>query len=587
MDFRVIVLSLLLWLPSLWANATPSLNQLAQQVYPYPAQTLSQINSLERQHLAIYDEGIPQLQLALLKCEAFIQQNEHEAALNIARMHEARAKANQIPQAVPYFLNCMAAAFMQSGDVRQALPILDKAVLLSREQQQPQSLVNALLLRANIDIGTESYSSALEDLRLATDIYPDTTKQAVNWLTPPKAYVDIAMANLLAQRNQTNQAYQIVLRSLDQPQVVGKVKLAVTLSLANIAQQNNQIANRDAFILEAKNLLPELGTAVELASSYQQLAQLEFQRGNNKSAKQFLELALNSFNKHKRTLGELTTRRSLAQLALATGDEAEGLALMQQVITQAIRTAKYEQLNLAYQILSDYYAQQGNYQQAYEYQLLRYDAASNAYNFLKDTRLLQLKARLSRQQQLVRAQQVTSMPLLGNRLGSGYIIGAIFLLVSIASLVIFIRSRSKPLSSLTAPPANTPLDEQQQMEQLLQSAKQSGFAISLLLIDLTKAYPGDRAVIKDILVSKLRDQDRYHINEQEQLVIMLPFTLNKGAMNVAAQLSRALSPLMPDEHLTIGLAVMQQQDGLTSLIKRAEINQVSNMKRHNQHKIPH
>lgn len=381
MDFRVIVLSLVFWLPSLWANTTPSLTDLATQVYPYPAQTLEQINNIERQRLPEFDEGLPRLQLALLKCETFVQQGEYEAALNLARMHEARAKAKQLPQATPYFLNCMAAAFMQYGDVRQALPILDKAVLLSREQQQPQSLVNALLLRARIDIDTASYSSALEDLRLATDIYPDTARQATNWITPPKAYIDIAMADLYALRNQTNQAYQLVLRALDQPQVVGKVRLAVTLSLARIAQQNNQIANRDAFILEAKNLLPELGSAVELASSYQQLAELEFARGNYKSAKQLLELALNSFSKHKRTLGELTATRSLAQLALATGEEAKGLALMEQVLTQAQRSAKYEQLNIAFQILSDYYAEQGDYEQAYDYQLLRYDAASNAYNF--------------------------------------------------------------------------------------------------------------------------------------------------------------------------------------------------------------
>ncbi|SQH74187.1 protein of unknown function [Shewanella benthica] len=43
--------------------------------------------------------------------------------------------------------------------------------------------------------------------------------------------------------------------------------------------------------------------------------------------------------------------------------------------------------------MSAYYLGQGNFEQAYQYQVLKFDAAENTFNFIKDTRLQQLHRR--------------------------------------------------------------------------------------------------------------------------------------------------------------------------------------------------
>jgi len=177
MDFRIVVLSLIFWLAPAWASTSIQLDTIDPLLYQYPSAALMEINDLEAISSPIKLSETEKVRLALFRCETFLQLGENEAAINLARISEAKAKILKLDQARPYFLNCMAGAFTNYGDFRQALPILDSSILLSRELKQPQSLINALRLRGIIDTQVDSYSSAFEDLSLAIDMYPDALSQ--------------------------------------------------------------------------------------------------------------------------------------------------------------------------------------------------------------------------------------------------------------------------------------------------------------------------------------------------------------------------------------------------------------------------
>lgn len=252
MIFRIVVLCLTFWLAPTWANTQDKLDTIDRLLYQYPTQALNKINTLESITSPIKLTEADKLRLSLLRCEAFLQLGENEAAINIARMSEAKAKILKLDQARPYFLNCMAAAFSNYGDYRQALPILDSSIMLSRELEQPQSLVNGLRLRGVIDTQIDSYSSAFEDLGLASDIYSDTQFQAVNWVLPPKISITLAISQLLAKNSEFKPAYQLLEKAIARDDPIGKVRLTASIQVAKMAQLNRAISS-DQLIREAKN----------------------------------------------------------------------------------------------------------------------------------------------------------------------------------------------------------------------------------------------------------------------------------------------------------------------------------------------
>ncbi|MEE2028776.1 hypothetical protein DIKCMJMK_02659 [Shewanella oneidensis] len=187
MDFRALALSLLLWLVPLWACANDQLDKLTQQVYQYPTKALAQITELEKQQQTDNTSNIDKLRLSILKCQNLLQLGENEAAINLAQMGEAHAKQLKLDQARPYFFNCQADAYLNYDNIQDALPLLDSAITLARRYQQPQALIDALRLRGQLDTNTDNFSSAIEDLRIAIDIYPDIHTQTQNWIWPPEA----------------------------------------------------------------------------------------------------------------------------------------------------------------------------------------------------------------------------------------------------------------------------------------------------------------------------------------------------------------------------------------------------------------
>ncbi|MCE9680311.1 histidine kinase [Shewanella sp. AS1] len=577
MDFRCIVLLLSLWLAPAWADTMTELNDLADKVYQYPSDTLSGLSRLEHDDELQKSSAAAQFRAALLKCEAYVQLGENEAAINLARLNNAKARSDNIPQAGPYFLNCMAAAYINYGDLGQALTLVDTAIFQSRELQQAASLVNGLLLRARISIQMSDKDNALEDLRLAQDIYLDAERQ-VDWIVPPQAYIQLTMAQLLLLKGELNPAFFLAKHALKHPQVTGKVKLAALLDLAKIAHLNQEFSIRDETLLAAKTLTPELASATELAEYYTQLAEVEFLRDNHKTALQMLNIALNTFKEQKKIHYTQRASRLLAQIYLADNEVESGLSVMQQVIDNARRSNQYDELVACYQILSDYFVAAGDFQQAYRYQLERFNAAKKRDEQLKRTRQEQVKTQLSHYQQ--RLQNTASQSgSLTNTLNYNTLLLIGLLLLLLIILILFI---SRPGAKAKLPLREAQLTLSEKMDVLLSTAKQLAFPLTLLQINVAAIPQDDIAQLITDLQSKLRRQDILLHNRGANILIMLPFTSENGATGLINQLEEMLVPLQLSRKLAIGMASMQQHDSLNSLIKRANMDQLS---RYNERRI--
>ncbi|WP_394389899.1 tetratricopeptide repeat protein [Shewanella woodyi] len=578
MDFRLIVVCLLFWFAPAWADTMDRLDNINTLLYEYPSRALEEINKLDNISSPIKLSETDKLRLSLLRCETYLQLGENQAAINIARMSEAKAKVLQLESARPYFLNCMASAFTNFGDYRQALPLLDNSIELSRELEQAQSLINGLRIRGIIDTQIDSYGNASEDLRLAIDIFPELANQALNWSWPPLAHVRLSLSQLLAKKGELKQAYTVIENALNSEPLKGKVKTLVITQLAKMAQLNN-LPNSDTLILNAKNQLPELGSAFELAQSYTQMAQLEYLRGNLRRAIQLLEISLNSFKKENQSLEIIRTQRQLAEVLLAHGMTDKALALMEKTIELGVSTSRYDELVICYQILSQHYEKNENYKLALKYQIMRFNQAENAYNFIKDTRLLQLNTKLSKQNQLVKLETGRSIASVNQGFGvkSGYLILLTLLFLALLFSFITFKAKQQAKRIISVPESNT---KEQEIERLLSNSKLGGFPLSLILIKTLQVYRDDLPILNAQLEKLLREQDVMLNYSDEEIVLLLPYTKEKGTLKVIEQIKELMTPLLHGKKCQIGYSKMQQQDSLSSLVKRANIQQLRHSKQH-------
>ena len=200
MDFRIIILSFLLWLSPAHSLTLEQFEQLNTAVFQYPSKTLNDIHDIEKDIYTFLDTQVLQLRLSALKCQAYLQLGENAAAINLARLNEAKAKQLKLHEARPYFYNCMAQAYVNYGNYQEALPLIHSSIGLSRQLEQPQALINSLWLRSQLDAKVLHNNTAIEDLRLALDLYPQVAPQEQQWLLTPSAYLKVAMAKLLLTR---------------------------------------------------------------------------------------------------------------------------------------------------------------------------------------------------------------------------------------------------------------------------------------------------------------------------------------------------------------------------------------------------
>ncbi|PTA48977.1 hypothetical protein C9I43_18185 [Shewanella morhuae] len=581
MDFRVMVLSLFLWLFPFGAGAIDQLDELTELVYQYPSKAFSQLALLEKTFAASHiNSDINQLRLSVLKCQNLLQLGENEAAINVAQLGDARAKQLKLDQARPYFLICQADANLNNNNIQNALPLLDSAITLARRYQQPQALVDALRLRGQLDTDTDNFSSAIEDLRLAIDIYPDIHTQTQNWVWPPQAYIYAAMGNLLYATHDFPQAMYYTNLGIQSSDAKGKVLHIILRNAARIALDNQEFDYSDQLEMQAKILLPELGSPLELAYSYAILASIALDKGRIDTAEEYIAIAINTFKKQNQKVAIMRSNRLLAQIRFAQHQDAEALVLMHQAIEQGESLNQYSDLKGFYGIISDYYLEQDDFKQAYAFLLKRYRATELANQEMNNARILQFKARLNQQDMGPTSNDNTpeSTSIL-QEFNVDWLYSTLFLIaiLLLGGMIWYLIDKQNNRASHAD--GDEPVETLvQQILSVLNNAKQGNYPLSLLIFNASQIRQVDLPSLQDELQHRLREQDKLIRYSMDEIVIVLPHTSTEGAQKVITQLVACIQPWQGSSKINIGVAAMQQFDTLESLIKRASINQLSKIK---------
>lgn len=580
MDLRIIILSFMLWLSPAYSLTLEQLEQLNTLVFQYPSKALNNIHGIEQNLQSYLDPKVLQLRMSAFKCETYLQLGENAAAINLARLNEARAKQLKLDEARPYFLNCMAQAYVNYGNYQQALPLLHSSIAMSRRLEQPQALINGLWLRSQLDAKVQHNDTAIEDLRLALDLYPQVKRHDAQWLLTPIAYLNASMAKLLMDVNEPKEAKLFLDKALRDKDSAGKIALNLSIAAANLAQSNHQAKLRDHYTQIARSNLAELGSPFELAVAYKQIAFIDFSSGKYSSAEQLLHLSINTFKKESNASATISALHLLAQVELAQGKEKLGLELMNEAVATAKQKKRYTDLKLCYAVLADYFAKKQDYALAYDYQLKQFKASEKESLFIQKIWLSHLKSDLSRQQQVSNRQQSTSVAALPSQLIPRELLPILFILLS---LIIFIawyyRQPSKSSLEIKEPmPVRPNATGKQKLEDMLSVSKHANYPLSLLVLDPSGVLSSEIPLMIAQLKTKLRVQDLLFLQEKQQLLIMLPHTSEAAALNVIEQLSDTVAEWQNDSKVNIGLASMQQFDNLQSMIKRANISQLRRLK---------
>ncbi|ABZ75012.1 response regulator receiver protein [Shewanella halifaxensis HAW-EB4] len=580
MDFRIIVLSFSLWLSPAYSLTLEQLEQLNTSVFQYPSKALNNIHDIEQQLHAYLDPKVLQLRMSAFKCETYLQLGENAAAINLARFNDAKAKRLKLEQARPYFLNCMAQAYVNYGNYQQALPLIHSSITLSRRLEQPQALINGLWLRSQLDAKVQHNDTAIEDLRLALDLYPQVEQQNEQWLLTPIAYLNVSMAKLLMGENEQKEANGFLDKALKDEGSAGKIALNLSIDAANLALSNNHPKLRDHYVQIARSKLPELGSPFELAEAYKQIAFIDFSSGKYSSAEQLLHLSINTFKKESNASATISALHLLAQVKLAQGQESLGLEQMTEAIVIADQKNRYTDLKLCYAVLAKYFAEKGSFALAYDYQLKQFQAAENEALFIQNIWLSHLKSDLSRQQQASEELQSSDAVVMPRQLIPNSFLPIIFVLFSLAIFITWYHRQTPKTSPETKEPIQIKPNAtgKQKLEDMLSVSKHAHYPLSLLVLDPSGVLSSDIAVMIEQLKTKLREQDLLFLQSEQQLLIMLPHTSEDAAINVIEQLSGIVAVWQNDSKVSIGLASMQQFDNLQSMVKRANVSQLRRLK---------
>ncbi|WP_372871953.1 hypothetical protein [Shewanella sp.] len=573
MEFHRWCCCLLLWLVSLLACAQDPMDEINTLVYQYPAEAKQKIAELEEAHRHSSPSPVEELRLKLLKCELLLQFGENEAAINLAQMGEATAKRIGADHVRPYFMSCLADAYSAYDNLQIALPLLDTAISLAKRYQQPQAMVMALRLRGQLDTETDNLASAIEDLRLALDAYDNISAQDVDWAWPPKAFVFAAMGNLLFVTHDYQQAMYYTELGLKSPECIGKIRQVLLLNASRIAMRKGDTVTSDAYLQEARQLLPELSTPLELAVGYATIAAIEIERGNSDKAKDLLDVALNTFEQQQKQLYSMRTKRLLALIAFDKGDEKTELKLMDDAIGTAERMQVYSELESYYLTLSEHSATKANFKQAYQLLNKSYQAAKNAHKATSDTRMQQFQARLSQ-----RASDATLEKLLSENLEERSSISWMYMvllamILLLLTLVLWQLLRHVYLrKQINEPPMpQSPLEH---LELAMEQAKHGHHSLSILLLNIRDISPVDLPSLKAAIEKRLRETDMILRFSADELLLLLPYTSNSGAELVMKQLQPVLDECK-GRKIALGHASMHQFDTTETLLKRASVRGMS------------
>ena len=558
-------------------------------LYQDPFLAKEQILVLEKQLNSLQASEQEILRLQLLKCETYLQLGENKAAIDLATQAEKKVQLTYV-ESLPYFIGCRADAHASIGNLTTALPLLDSAINLAKLHNQPQALSNLLRLRGQLDTENENYLSAIEDLRLALDIYDEINQQKHHWSWPPKAYLYAAMGNLLYASGDLQQALNYAYKGLQRFETQKKIRHVLLLNTARMALDNDQLKLSNQLLKEAKELLPSQSSPLEKAYSFGIMASIEIDKKNYDIAETMIKSSLITFKKQNKQVSIMQMQRLQALILFAQGKNNAALNLIHQAINAGKHLKQYSYLEIFYRIVSNYYAENKQHDLAYQYLQLSFEASQKANHRISNIRFIQFKARLSRQvsEDVAKIKPNKLQQLINLKASSLIIVSLLTGVIVIFILLWFlVKSTNKPKRCIN----NTiklPLNSYEEaIESTMMHAKKNDQPFNLLIIDTGKINRKNIERIEVYIKKKLRKQDAIFYYSPESLLILLPFTTDDGTQRVVRQLEISLQPWLTHTEIKIGAASMKHFDTAKSLIKRAIANQVCHQKASEIKLMPH
>tara|TARA_R110002126_G_scaffold78132_8_gene194718 strand:+ start:4727 stop:6577 length:1851 start_codon:yes stop_codon:yes gene_type:complete len=534
------------------------------------AEAKALIESLEQQHSQQPLSNINALRLTLLHCFNLLEFGEFNQAIILAKQGEMKARQFKYDTARPYFIQCQADAHQSLGNTLQEQQLTEEALRLAKRYSEKQAIVNSLYARSRQNTSLENYNSAIEDLRFALDIYDEAQNQFQHWYLLPKSFIQSEISNVFFSMGDYEDALHFSEAAYKDTSFFGKIKSTVTINLALIHIALNDKTKVLYYLNLAENFSKDLDISSErdAANQYALLAIIHLYVGDYDIAEQLAHSSIALFIKYQEPLYVMRIKRTLAKVYFAQHKDIQALSLLNEIIEQATELKQFSDLEEFNQIISQYYAEQKQFESAYQFQVQRFDAAKQAAAKLNNAHFMQYKARITAQSE---ASTIPEKPL--NNINQNLTIAVLIILFLSVGLVLFLVRKPKHLN----------IEEQEESQQqcidnMLNSAKQGHYQLTLLLLNINHINTMDLAFIIPRLKHTLREQDKLFRHNTDEIIIILPHTSPAGAARVATQIEQVLSEWKTALKVNIGIAGLQQLDTFDVLVKKAVINQLNKIK---------
>ncbi|MGX9461034.1 hypothetical protein ACWXWU_07270 [Shewanella sp. A14] len=526
------------------------------------------IDSLEQQHANRPLSDINILRLSLLRCFNLLEFGEFNQAIILAKQGEMNAREFKYDTARPYFLQCEASAHQSLGNTLQEQQLTEEALRLAKRYSEKQAIVNSLYARSRQNTSLENFNSAIEDLRYALDIFDASQTQFQNWYLLPKSYLQAEIANVFFSMGDVEEALHFAELAYKNSSTFGKLSFAFAINLARINMVKTDKAQVLYFLNKAEAENNKNTSERDLATGNALLASIRLYVGDHDIAEQLSLSSIELFTKYQEPIYVMRIKRTLAKVYFAQHKDNQALSLLNDIITQATELKQFSDLEEFNQILSQYYAEQNQFEEAYQFQVQRFEAAKQATAKLNNAHFMQYKARITAQSEASIPAEKPLSPTNQNLIMTALII----LLLSIGLILFLIR---KPRPSAVEHEED---NQQQQINSMLDNAKRGHYQLSMLLIDTSHIHQADMPFITPQLKNTLREQDQLFRHSENELIIILPHTSSIGAEKVANQISQVLGTWRTEGRVNIGVASLQQLDSFEVLLKKAVLNQLSKIK---------
>jgi hypothetical protein len=532
------------------------------------AEAKTLIESLEQQHTQQPLANIDLLRLTLLHCLNLLEFGEFNQAIVLAKQGESNARQFKYDTARPYFIQCQAVAHQSLGNTLQEQQLTEEALRLAKRYSEKQAIVNSLYDRSRQNTSLENYNSAIEDLRFALDIYGEAQSQFQHWYLLPISYIQSEISNVFFSMGEYEEALHFSELAYKDISFFGKIKSTVTLNLAIINIALNNKAKVLYFLNKAESVSANIDSERDLANQYALLAIIHLYVGDYTIAEKLALSSIELFTKYQEPIYVMRIKRTLAKVYFAQHKDHQALPLLNEVIEQATELEQFSDLEEFNQIISQYYAEQNQFESAYHFQVQRFNAAKQATAKLNNAHFMQYKARITAQSE---ASTPSEKPV--SNINQNLTITALIILLLSVGLVLFLARKPQRLNNVNTQEEN----QQHRIDNMLDNAKQGHYQLSILLININNNIE-DIPFIIPRLKNTLREQDQLFRHNTNELIIILPHASSVGAARVVTQIEQVLGEWKSELKVNIGMASLQQLDTFEVLVKKAVLNQLNKIK---------